>query len=160
MREPANASATSAGTCAFIAQVKSSWPDEPNLRPAMNTTLASFGSASICWRSRRSAAMHSTPQARELLAQVRLAEARDADHALAGRRALGEPRQGRSDLAADAQDDEVARKRAELGAQHRRRRRHHLFEVLNVAKTFRQRGGRGGHPGVFLERQAVATVSA
>ena len=34
--------ATSAGTCAFIAQVRSSWPEEPNLRPAMNTTLASF----------------------------------------------------------------------------------------------------------------------
>ena len=63
MREPANASATSAGTCAFIAQVRSSWPEEPNLRPAMNTTLASFGSASTCRRSRRSAAMHSMPPA-------------------------------------------------------------------------------------------------
>ena len=41
----------------------------------------------------------------ELLAQARLAEARDADHALAGCGALGEPRQGRSDLAADAEDD-------------------------------------------------------
>ena len=39
MREPAKASATSAGTCAFIAQVRSSAPDEPNLRPAMNTTF-------------------------------------------------------------------------------------------------------------------------
>ena len=63
MREPAKASATSAGTCAFIAQVRSSWPEEPNLRPAMNTTLASFGSASTCLRSSRSAAMHSMPKA-------------------------------------------------------------------------------------------------
>ena len=47
MRAPANASATSAGTCAFMAQVRSSCVDEPNLRPAMNTTLASFGNALI-----------------------------------------------------------------------------------------------------------------
>src|SRR5262245_43360474 len=63
MRDCAKASATSAGTCAFIAQVRSSWPAEPNLRPAMNTTLGHFGSASICLRSRRSAAMHSMSEA-------------------------------------------------------------------------------------------------
>ena len=63
MREAANASATSAGTCAFIAQVRSSWSEEPNLRPAMNTTFGDFGSASICRRSSRSAAMHSMPAA-------------------------------------------------------------------------------------------------
>ncbi len=63
MRERANASATSAGTCAFIAQVRSSCPDDPNLRPAMNTTFGAFGSASICLRSSRSAAMHSMPAA-------------------------------------------------------------------------------------------------
>jgi hypothetical protein len=45
MREAANASATRAGTCAFIAQVRSSWPDDPNLRPAMKMTLGSFGNA-------------------------------------------------------------------------------------------------------------------
>ena len=51
------------------------------------------------------------------LAQARFAEARHADHALARRRPLGEPRQGRPDLAADAQDDEITGKRAELGGQ-------------------------------------------
>ena len=61
MREPAKLSATSAGTCAFIAQVKASCPDAPNLRPAMKTTFGNFGSASICLRSSRSAAMHSMP---------------------------------------------------------------------------------------------------
>ena len=52
--------------------------------------------------------MHSMPPGGELLAQPLLAEARNADDALAGRRPLGEPRQGRSDLAADAENDEVA----------------------------------------------------
>src|SRR5262245_28593352 len=61
MREPAKASATMAGASAFIAQVRSSCPADPNLRPAMNTTLASLGSASISLRSSRSASMHSTP---------------------------------------------------------------------------------------------------
>src|SRR5438105_10524745 len=35
MRERAKRSATSAGTCAFIAHVSHSLPVEPNLRPAM-----------------------------------------------------------------------------------------------------------------------------
>ena len=61
IREPAKASATSAGTWTFIAQVRCSAPVEPNLRPAMNTTFGSFGSRASASRSRRSAAMHSTP---------------------------------------------------------------------------------------------------
>ena len=44
-------------------------------------------------------------------------EARDADHAPVRRRALGEPRQRRPDLAADAEDDEIAGEPAELGEQ-------------------------------------------
>src|SRR5213595_928205 len=43
IRERAKRSATSAGTCAFIAQVSHSLPVEPNLRPAMNTTLGASG---------------------------------------------------------------------------------------------------------------------
>jgi hypothetical protein len=50
----------------------------------------------------------------ERLARVRLAEPGDADDALARRRALGEPRQRRPDLAGDAQDDDVAGKLAQL----------------------------------------------
>ena len=52
--------------------------------------------------------MHSMPHGGELFAQARLAEARDADDALVRRGALGQPRQRRADLAADAEDDEVA----------------------------------------------------
>ena len=44
----------------------------------------------------------------QALAQALLAEARNADDALARRRALGQPRQRRSDLAADAENDDVA----------------------------------------------------
>ena len=43
MREALKTSATIAGTCTFIAQVSGTSPEAPNLRPAMNTTLASLG---------------------------------------------------------------------------------------------------------------------
>ena len=146
MREPANASATSAGTCAFIAQVRSSWPDEPNLRPAMNTTLASFGSASICLRSSRSAAMHSMPQAvsssrrpgslKRATPTTRLpGAARLASRASVGPILPPTPRMMRSPGSA-----------VELGAQRRRRRGHHLLEVLDVAEAIRQRGSGADHP--------------
>src|ERR1700738_1864790 len=60
MRARRNASATIAGTCTFIAQVSGRSPSAPNLRPAMNTTLAKGGSRSTALRSRRSQAMVST----------------------------------------------------------------------------------------------------
>ena len=44
----------------------------------------------------------------QLLAKALLAETRDADDALVRRRALGESRQRRADLAANAEDDEIA----------------------------------------------------
>ena len=47
--------------------------------------------------------------ARQLLAQALLAETRNADDALSRGRALGEPRQRRSDLSANSQNDEIAR---------------------------------------------------
>ena len=81
----------------------------------------------------------------ELLAQALLAEAGDADHALARRRALGEAGERRADLAAHAENDDVAGKRFHCGAQRRRRRGHHLLEVLDVAEAIRQRG-RLSHP--------------
>src|SRR5450759_3236742 len=62
MREARKTSATCAGTITFIAQVRSSRPLEPNLRPAMNTTFSIFGRRSISPRSSKSQAMHSTPQ--------------------------------------------------------------------------------------------------
>jgi hypothetical protein len=52
-----NTSATIAGTCTFIAQVSGTLPVAPNLRPAMNTTLAALGSFSSAARSSRSAAI-------------------------------------------------------------------------------------------------------
>ena len=104
--------------------------------------------------------MHSTPQALSFSRRSGSLKRATPTTRLPGAARLASRARVGSDLAADAQDDEVARKRCEVRAQHRRRRRHRLLEVLNVAKTFRQRGGRGGHPGVFLERQAVATVSA
>ncbi len=61
MRDARNTSATCAGTITFIAQVRSSRPLEPNLRPAMNTTFSTRGRRSIASRSSRSQAMHSTP---------------------------------------------------------------------------------------------------
>src|SRR6476469_1231566 len=61
MRERGKLSATSAGTCAFIAQVSHSLPVEPNLRPAMKTTLGASGRLASASRDSRSAAMHSTP---------------------------------------------------------------------------------------------------
>ena len=61
MREALNTSATIAGTCTFIAQVSGTSPVAPNLRPAMNTTLAAFGSFSSAARSSRSAEIGSTP---------------------------------------------------------------------------------------------------
>ena len=64
MRERGNACATSAGTCAFIAQVSDRSPSAPNLRPAMNTMLGACGSAAIAASSSRSQLMVSMPRAR------------------------------------------------------------------------------------------------
>ena len=95
------------------------------------------------------------PHARELLAQALLAETRDADHALAWRRALGEPRQRRSDLAANSQNDEIARNLLEVGDERRGRRGHHLFEMIDVAKTIGQRRD-ARHAAVIRVPDAVA----
>lgn len=61
IRDSLNASATIAGTNAFIAQVRSSRPLVPNFRPAMKMTFGGLGNRAIASRSRRSAAMHSMP---------------------------------------------------------------------------------------------------
>src|SRR5262249_52675273 len=81
----------------------------------------------------------------ELLAQAPFAEAGNADHALAGHRALGETGERRSNLAGDAENDDVAGKIVERRAQRRRRRGHHLLEVVNVAKAIGQCGGGLSH---------------
>ena len=83
--------------------------------------------------------MHSMPQPVSLLAKSLLAETRDADDALVRRRALGQSRQRRADLAANAEDDEIAGEFCHVGDERRRRRGHHLFEMVDVAKTIRQR---------------------
>ena len=61
MRERRKACATSAGTWVFMAQVSGLLASAPNLRPAMNTTLAHCGRAAIASRSSRSQAMVSMP---------------------------------------------------------------------------------------------------
>ena len=63
MRAALNRSATSAGTCVFIAQVRPGLPLAPNLWPAVKMTLGASGSAAIAARSSRSQAMVSTPAA-------------------------------------------------------------------------------------------------
>ena len=85
--------------------------------------------------------MHSMPQPVSCSRRPCLAEARHAHDALARRRALGETRQRRPDLAADAQNDEIARNFCEVGGERRRRRGHHVFEVIDVAKAIGQGGG-------------------
>ena len=134
MREAANASATIAGTCAFIAQVRSSAPDEPNLRPAMNTTFGSFGSSSTAARSSRSASTHSMPQAVSFSRKPFSLKRATPTTRLARRGALRQPRQRRADLAADPKNDQIARQLAKFGNKRRLRRGHHLFEMLDVAK--------------------------
>src|SRR5262249_20615488 len=62
MRAQRNTSAMIAGTCTFIAQVSGRSPSAPNLRPAMNTTLAACGNRSTARRSSRSQAIVSTPR--------------------------------------------------------------------------------------------------
>ena len=89
--------------------------------------------------------MHSMPDGSERLAQALLAEAGNADDALARCRALGEPGERRPDLSAHAENDDVARKLIERRAQRRRRRRHHLLEVLDVVEAIGQRGRRLEH---------------
>ena len=83
--------------------------------------------------------MHSMPQPVSFSRSPVLAETRDADDALVRRRALGQPRQRRADLAADAEDDEIAWNFRHVGDQRGRRRGHHLFEMIDVAKTIGQR---------------------
>ena len=70
-------------------------------------------------------------------------------HALAWRRALGETRQRRPDLAADAQNDDIARDCCDIRDERRRWRGHHLFEMVDVAKAIRQNGGGWGRCGCY-----------
>ena len=117
MLESLKTSATMAGTCTFIAQVSGTSPVAPNLRPAMNTTLAAFGSISSCARSSRSAATGSIAGLDQGLADTGFAEARHAHHPLARRRTLGEARQRQAHLAADAQHHDVAGRAGKIGDQ-------------------------------------------
>ena len=77
----------------------------------------------------------------KLLPQAFLAEAGNAHDPLAGRGALGELRQRRTDLSAHAKNEDVALKVFERGDEGRGRRGHHLLEVIHVAEAIRQRRG-------------------
>ena len=60
---------------------------------------------------------------------------------LSRRGALGKLRECRADLAAHAENDDVAVDLRQLGDKFRRRCGHHVFEVFGVAKTI----GKVGH---------------
>ena len=85
----------------------------------------------------------------EFFAYALLAEAGNADHAFARRRALGKAGKRRPDLSAHAENDDVAGKLLQRGDQRRRWRGHHLLEVLHVAQAIGQRAGGLDHPGVL-----------
>ena len=135
MREALNTSATIAGTCTFIAQVSGTLPVAPNLRPAMNTTLAALrqllerGAIQQVGGDRLDACLD------QRLAHAGLAEARDAHHPLGRRGALGQARQGRAHLAADAQHDDVAGRLGEIGDQRVGRRGHEILDGLDAFET-------------------------
>ena len=135
---PRNASATCAGTSTFIAQVSAGSPLAPNFRPAMKTTFGTSGSARPAARSSRSQAMVSTPCASSFSLQAGLAEAGDADDALAGRGALGHAGQRRPHLAADAENEDVAIDRGEIVDQGLRRRGHKIFQRVDARESVRQ----------------------
>ena len=110
MREALNTSATIAGTCTFIAQVSGTSPVAPNLRPAMNTTLAALGRRSSASRSSRSADTVSTPACASASRTPGSLKRATPITRLPRRRALGHARQRRAHLAADAQHQDVARR--------------------------------------------------
>ncbi len=124
-----------AGTCTFIAQVSGTSPAAPNLRPAMKTMLAAFGSFSSCARSSRSAATGSTPALTSASRTPGFAEARHAHHPLARRRTLGEARQRRPHLAADAQHHDVAGRAGKIGDQRVGGRRHEILDGFDAVET-------------------------
>ena len=71
--------------------------------------------------------MHSMPVCRQLIAQALLAEASNPDDPLARRRAFGQPCERRTNLATNAEDDEIAIEFRQIGYQGRIRRGHHVF---------------------------------
>ena len=71
---------------------------------------------------------------RELLAQALFAEAGDTDDPLVRRSAFGQSCQCRTNLASDAEDDEITGQPGELSNDLRTRRRHHLLEMLDVVE--------------------------
>ena len=107
----------------------------------MNTTFGSFGSACDLRPVEKIGLDAFDAPSGQLLAQAFFAEARHAHDALARRCAFGETRERRPDLAADAQNDEIARDSREVGGERRRRRGHDVFEVIDVAKAIGQGGG-------------------
>ena len=96
------------------------------------------------------------PAGDEPLAQSLLAETRDGDDALARRGALGKPGQRRTDLAAGAEDNEVAADVAEFLHHAGRGRGHHLLEMLHVAEAFGQCCGTLCHGEINLVRHGRA----
>src|ERR1035437_10191442 len=121
MREARNTSGTGAGTMTFIAQVRSSRPLEPNLRPAMNTTLSIRGRRSISPRSSKSQAMHSTPP-----------PSRFSRSPGSGKRATP------TTPLPDAEDENIACKPVQLGAEFGRGCGHDVFELGDVGNAFRK----------------------
>jgi hypothetical protein len=100
MREPAKASATSAGTCAFIAQVRSSWPGGAELASGHEHHVGEFRQRVDLLAVEQVGLDAFDAASRELFPQALFAETGNAHDPLARRRALGELRQRRPDLSA------------------------------------------------------------
>ena len=108
MRAALYRSATRAGTCVFIAQVRPGLPLAPNLWPAAKMTLGASGSAASAVTIEQVAGDGLDAGRGKPIAHRRIAETGDADDAPRRRRALGEAGQRRPHLAGDAEDDQIA----------------------------------------------------
>ncbi len=137
MREPANASATSAGTCAFIAQVRSSLAGRAELAAGHEHHVGELRQRLDLLAVEQVGRDAFDAGGGELSRRPGSLKRATPTTRLPRRGALGEPRQRRTDLAADAEDDEVAASAPNSAVSARRRRRHHLFEVRDVAEAVR-----------------------
>ena len=157
MREALNTSATMAGTCTFIAQVSGTLPVAPNLRPGHEHDVGGLGQlferAAIQQVGRdrldaRASSASRTPGSLKRATPITR---------LRRRRALGQARQRRPHLAADAQHEDVAGRPGEIGDQ----RSDGVVMKSSTASTLSKRSGSfglahvGGSAGHRLHRLEV-----
>ena len=132
---------TSAGRCVFIAHVNDSSPVEPNFRPAMKITFAASGSARERVFVQQVAADRLDAMLFERPLRCRRGEARHANHlarqASRVERAARHPRQGRTHLAGDSEDEDVPFHTSHGVDRCGRGLAQQLLEVIDVANRSR-----------------------